>query len=91
MDEDLAQAVVEPYDCNDPRNEPLPDIIVYQPVFGKLKASIKEAVELLRVPLANSPYKNMITKGLDDEIKHRTKENASEAVMFAVVGNMGSG
>ena len=91
MAEDMPHVWVEPYDCTDSRNEPLPDIIVYQPKFREFKGSMSEAVAHLRAPLSRSRYHNAITKGLEEEIKHRTREGASDAVEFAIIGDMGSG
>jgi len=89
--DDLEFDFVEPYDCNDPRNEPRPGSIIYQQVFQDLKKHINEATSLLRDPLQASTYHNTITNGLCMEVLTRMKENAPEECMFAVAGDMNSG
>lgn len=54
-------------------------------------AHSKKAVDLLREPLVHSSFGNVITNGLQKEIAKRYKEEQSEQVMFAVVGDMKAG
>ena len=91
MDDDESYSFVEGYDCNDMRNEQRPDSVVYQPIFVELKSKMQEAVGLLRDPLKQSSYQNIITEGLLRDIDQRTQDNAPEELMFAVVGDMASG
>lgn len=91
VDDDLDDVWVEPYDCTSLLSEPRPDSVIYQPIFEDLKVAILGVVDLLRNPLLESPFQNVITNSLLQEVKHRTKENVSDQVMFALVGDMASG
>ena len=82
---------VEAYDCTNPKNEPRPDSIVYHAKFAELKKKCQEAANLLLEPLQESKYHNVITKGLLQEVRTRTKNESSEESMFAVAGDMASG
>lgn len=82
---------VEGYDCNDPSREHRPDLVAYQPIFAELNDNIAQAVELLRTPVQKSQFSNVMTKSLLDETHFRTDARLSDRVMFAVVGDMGSG
>ena len=91
MGDDSELAFVEPYDFEDTRNEPRPDCVIYQPVFERLKASMDEAVNVLRKPLQESTYRNPAIEALKREVQNRTKENTQEQISFAVAGDMSSG
>jgi hypothetical protein len=89
MDMDVDKYYTEPYDAR--HNEPLPQSVVYTEAFGELLNYNKKAVALLREPLVHSQFSNVITNGLKTEIAKRAKDEHSEQVMFAVVGDMKAG
>lgn len=91
MDCEEDYGFVEPYDCNDTNNEPRPDSVVYQPVFADLVEKTNQAAALLREPLEESTYHNVITEGLRKEVIIRTQSKCSEEVKFAVAGDMAAG
>lgn len=91
MDLDGDAFEAEAYDCNDPTNEPRPDSVVYTEIFRDLRKHNKEATQLLREPLLNSKFQNVITHGLKQEITKRTKEDFPDTVTLAVVGDMQAG
>lgn len=82
---------IEPYDANDPKNEPRPDHVVYQKPFQTLKTQTNRAVGLLRDTLAASKYQNASTRALLQELHKRTKMDVPEKTIFAVSGDMGLG
>lgn len=86
---ELDDIFTEPYDVE--QNEPRPDSVVYTEIFKELQSHGKRAVALLREPLAESGFQNVITSGLLREIVRRTKHEDSEQVMFAVAGDMKAG
>lgn len=91
MDADYDADYIEPYDCNDPRNEPRPDSVVYQPIFEQLRTTTYHAVHMLRDTLIMSPYQNAVTHGLLEEVRKRVREDAAEQTMFAISGDMAAG
>ena len=91
MNDDFDLGYVEPYDCNDVRNEPRPDSVIFQPVFSRLKEYIEECASLLRDPLVDSTYSNPITKGLLRDVQVRTKEGSRDEFYFAVAGDQSAG
>lgn len=91
MENEIDDFYMEPYDCNDPANEPRPDNVVYTASFRELQALNKKAASLLRDPLENSTFQNGITKGLVKEIIKRTKDDFPDQVKFAIVGDMSAG
>ena len=88
MDMDCDAFEAETYDCNDPTNEQRPDSVVYTEIFRDLRKYNKEAAKLLRDPLLNFKFQNVITSGLKQEIAKRTKEDFPDTVTLAVVGDM---
>lgn len=82
---------VEPYDPDDPQNEPHPDHIVYQKSFEHLKTQTDYAFGLLRDTLVASDYQNATTKGLTEEVHKRQKKDVDEESRLAVSGDMGLG
>lgn len=91
MDPDADDFYVDPYDCDDPANEPRPISVVYTTGFKALQELNRKATSLLREPLENSKFQNAITKGLIKELVKRTKEDAPDQVKFAIVGDMSAG
>jgi hypothetical protein len=91
METEFADFYTEPYDCNDPVNEPCPDSVVYTDIFRDLQRLNMTAASLLREPLEDYTYQNSTTKSLINEIAKRTKEDFSGQVKFAVVGDMKAG
>ena len=91
METDDADFLTEPYECNDPANEPRPDSVVYTDIFRDLQDLNKTAASLLRQPLEDSQFQSGITKGLIKEITKRTKEDFPDQVKFAIVGDMSAG
>lgn len=88
---DYGDYLNEGYDCNDLNIEPRPDSVVYTQIFRDLRANTDKAASLLRDPLNNSKFQNVITAGLTKQIARRTKENFPDEVMFAVAGDMKAG
>lgn len=91
MDGGFDELHVEPYDCNDERNEPRPDHVIYKEVFADLKRHITHVKALMRDPLQQSSYHNAITRGLLMELQTCAKESTEEEAQFAVAGDMNSG
>lgn len=91
LETDYADIFTDPYDCNDPANEPRPASVIYDPNFRELQKFNKLAASLLREPLVTSRFSNVITEGLKKEITKRTKEDFPDQVKFAVVGDMKAG
>jgi len=91
MHDDFGCGYVEPYEFDDPRNEPRPDCVIYLPIFERPKASMDEAVSVLQKPLQESTYRNPTIEALKREVQNRTKENTQEQIAFAVAGDMNSG
>lgn len=89
--DDAENDYFEPYDCNDPRNESLPDSVVYTDTFKELKSHCQQAVFMVRDVLAASSYQNAATQGLLEEVKKRFKTTTGEQTFFALSGDMAAG
>ena len=82
---------IDPYDCDNPDNEPRPDHVVYHPTFANLQAQINRAVGLLRDTIVSSTYQSPATQALLEEIHKRAKIDVPDKTLFAICGDMGLG
>lgn len=88
---ELDEYINEPYDCNDPTNEPRPDSVIYTHIFADLRSANAKAAQLLRDPLSHSKFQNVITGGLLRHLARRTKANFPDQILFAIAGDMKAG
>lgn len=89
MDLTFDDYVNEPYDCI--ANEPRPDSVIYTQMFRDLRAANVKAAVLLREPLQNSEFQNILTRGLLTRVDKRTKENCPDELIIAIAGDMKAG
>lgn len=82
---------VAPYDAFDPKNEPHPDHVIYQPEFRDLRSLQKHVIALFLETLSASKYHNPTTRILLELVRKIDKGDNAEQTMFAVCGNMGLG
>jgi hypothetical protein len=91
MEDDIDDFYTDPYECDDPANEPRPTSVVYTTGFQSLQELNRKATSLLREPLENSKFQNGITNDLIKEIAKRSKEDTPDEVKIAIVGDMSAG